>query len=67
MTEISFAPPVEASLPQDPDGYGPQEKRILDTSKQFWSAMEQADEDGMRMIADTDCTFVHTGMTCKPW
>lgn len=27
--------------------------------------MEQADEAGMRAIADENCTFVHIGMTCE--
>lgn len=27
--------------------------------------MEQADEVGMRAIADPDCNFVHIGITCK--
>lgn len=59
-----FMPPVSASLPQNGD-YGPEEQAVLDTSKQFWAAMEGADEAGMRAAADPNCTFVHIGMTCK--
>lgn len=58
-------PPVTATLPQDTEKYGPDEKKLLETSKKFWSAMETADEAGMRAIADANCTFVHIGMTCK--
>ena len=38
---------------------------ILDQSTKFWAAMEQADEAGMRAVADPNCGFVHIGMTCK--
>lgn len=37
---------------------------ILQASKQFWDAMEKADEAGMRAIAHPDCRFVHIGITC---
>lgn len=60
----SFMPPVSASLPQAGD-YGPEEQAVLDASRQFWAAMENADEAGMRAVADPSCTFVHIGMTCK--
>lgn len=40
-------------------------EKILETSKKFWNAMEQADEAGMRAVADPNCSFVHIGMTCK--
>jgi len=61
----SMMPPVTATLPQDTESYGPEELKLLETSKNFWSAMEAADEAGMRAIADANCTFVHIGMTCK--
>ena len=38
---------------------------LLDISRQFWEAMEHADEVGMRACAQTDCNFVHIGITCK--
>lgn len=38
--------------------------RIIETSQKFWQAMERADEAGMRGIADTNCRFVHIGVTC---
>ena len=60
----SFMPPVSAVLPQDQD-YGPEEQAVLDASQRFWTAMEGADEVGMRAVADPNCTFVHIGMTCK--
>lgn len=60
----SFMPPISASLPQTGD-YGPEEQAVLDASGQFWTAMENADEAGMRAVADPNCTFVHIGMTCK--
>lgn len=40
-------------------------EKVLEASKKFWTAMEQADEEGMRAVADPDCTFVHIGITCK--
>ena len=40
-------------------------QQILENSMKFWTAMEQADEAGMRAVADPDCGFVHIGMTCK--
>ena len=40
-------------------------EKILETSKKFWEAMEHADADGMRAVADPNCNFVHIGMTCK--
>ncbi len=61
----SLMPPVEASLPQDASKYTQEENEIIERSQDFWSAMEQADEEGMREIADENCTFVHIGMTCK--
>lgn len=42
-----------------------EENKVLEASKQFWAAMEKADEAGMRSIADPGCTFVHIGVTCK--
>lgn len=61
----SFLPPVQATIPQDPSEYGEAEQNAIETSQQFWTAMEQADEAGMRAIADENCTFVHIGMTCE--
>ena len=61
----SFMPPVSAVLPQDQDNYGEEERQVLDASQRFWTAMENADEAGMRAVADPNCTFVHIGMTCK--
>lgn len=61
----SLMPPVEATIKQDEAQYGEEETKILETSQKFWSAMEQADEEGMRAIADPNSTFVHIGMTCK--
>ena len=58
-------PPIVATLPQDAANYDPDEKLLLEISQEFWAAMENADEAGMRAIADPDCTFVHIGMTCK--
>lgn len=60
----SFAPPIQAALPQDAGSYSAEERAVLDTQR-FWAAMEAADEAGMRSIADPNCTFVHIGMTCK--
>ncbi len=40
-------------------------EKVLALSKEFWNAMENADEAGMREIADPDCNFVHIGITCK--
>ena len=39
-------------------------EQILEVSKKFWTAMENADEAGMRTAADPECSFVHIGMTC---
>lgn len=61
----SLMPPVQAALPQDAALYSVEQLALLETSQRFWSAMEQADESGMREIADPNCTFVHIGMTCK--
>lgn len=61
----SFMPPISASLPQNSGDYGPEEQAVLDASQRFWTAMEGADEVGMRAVADPNCTFVHIGMTCK--
>ncbi len=58
-------PPVDPILPQDTAAYGPQERAALEASEAFWTAMEAADEAGMRAVADPGCTFVHIGMTCK--
>ena len=41
------------------------ENKVLETSKKFWQVMEQADEAGMRAIADPECNFVHIGISCK--
>ncbi len=40
-------------------------QELLETSNQFWNAMEHADETGMRRYADPNCNFVHIGATCK--
>lgn len=32
-------------------------ERVLEASKNFWTAMEQADEGGMRAVADPDCCW----------
>lgn len=61
----SFAPPIQAALPQETGSYSEEERAVLDTSQRFWAAMEAADEAGMRAVADPNCTFVHIGMTCK--
>lgn len=61
----SFMPPIQATLPQDAGSYGEEERQVLDASQRFWTAMEAADEAGMRDVADSNCTFVHIGMTCK--
>ena len=37
---------------------------ILKLSKKFWEAMEHADGESMREVADENCTFVHIGVTC---
>lgn len=58
-------PPVDPILDQDPAAYGPDELAVLDASEKFWTAMEAADEAGMRAVCDPGCTFVHIGMTCK--
>lgn len=39
-------------------------EELIKLSQQFWSAMEHADEAGMRAIAAPGCMFVHIGMTC---
>ena len=41
------------------------DEKLLEISKQFWDAMEHADEAGMLKYADTHCNFVHIGVTCK--
>lgn len=61
----AYLPPVDAVIDQNPADYGEEELAVLDASEQFWTAMEQADEEGMRAVADPNCTFVHIGMTCK--
>ena len=61
----SFMPPIQATLPQDAGSYGEEERQVLDASQRFWTAMEAADETGMRAVADPNCAFVHIGMTCK--
>ncbi len=40
-------------------------EKVLELSKKFWTAMENADEAGMRAVADPECNFVHIGVTCK--
>lgn len=40
-------------------------EKLLEASKSFWEAMENADEAGMRKAADPECNFVHIGITCK--
>ena len=61
----AFMSPVTATLPQDESQYGEQEKAALTVSENFWTAMENADEAGMRENADEKCVFVHIGMTCN--
>ena len=61
----AFMPPITATLPQDESQYGEQGKAVLTVSKNFWTAMENADEAGMRENADEKCIFVHIGMTCN--
>ena len=39
-------------------------EKALGQSKAFWSALEKADVDGMRAVADPACMFVHIGVTC---
>ena len=39
-------------------------EKVLACSKAFWTALEEADVDGMRAIADPRCMFVHIGVTC---
>lgn len=58
-------PPIDPILDQDPASYGEDELAVLDASETFWTAMEAADEAGMRSVSDPNCTFVHIGMTCK--
>lgn len=58
-------PPVDPIIDQDPATYGEDELAVLDASEKFWTAMEAADEAGMRSVSDPNCTFVHIGMTCK--
>ena len=41
------------------------ENKVLETSKKFLQVIEQADEAGMRAIADPECNFVHIGISCK--
>ena len=38
-------------------------EQVLEVSKAFWTAMEAADEAGMRKYADKDCMFTHFGIT----
>ena len=40
------------------------EELVLERSKKFWMALEAADTEGMRAIADPSCMFVHIGTTC---
>lgn len=40
-------------------------EKVLEASKKFWTAMEKADEEGMRAVADPNCNFVHIGITCR--
>ncbi len=40
------------------------EQQFLDLSNGFWTAMEAADEQGMRKYADPGCMFTHIGVTC---
>ena len=39
-------------------------EKALARSRAFWAALEKADVDGMREIADPKCMFVHIGVTC---
>ena len=43
---------------------GSVEELVLERSKAFWRALESADTEGMRAIADPSCMFVHIGTTC---
>lgn len=61
----AFMPPIKATLPQDETLYGEEEKSVLTVSEQFWTAMENADESGMRESADERCVFVHMGVVCN--
>ena len=61
----SLMPPVDPVIDQDPASYGEDELAVLAASETFWTAMEAADEAGMRSVCDPGCTFVHIGMTCK--
>ena len=39
-------------------------EKALARSRAFWTALEKADVDGMREVADPRCMFVHIGVTC---
>ena len=39
-------------------------EKALAQSRAFWTALEKADVDGMRAVADPKCMFVHIGVTC---
>lgn len=40
-------------------------KSAIEVSQKFWSALEKADADTMRSMADTNCRFVHIGGNCN--
>lgn len=61
----SLMPPIDPVIDQDPASYGEDELAVLAASETFWTAMEAADEAGMRSVSDPNCTFVHIGMTVK--
>lgn len=59
----AFMPKSVATLPQDPPE-SEDELALISRSEKFWTAMENADEAGMRAVASSECVFVHIGMTC---
>ncbi len=55
----------EANMDKDDKGINERDRTesVLETSRRFWDAMERADEEGMRALADPRCCFVHIGIT----
>ncbi len=41
------------------------ENEVLKVSQNFWEAMENANEEKMRLYANARCQFVHIGITCE--
>jgi hypothetical protein len=39
--------------------------KVIETSKKFWTAMENVDADEMRNIAEENASFVHIGVTVE--